>query len=392
MAQSGAPNFLSAIVGGYEQGADRAERSRLRDLAEEGRRLAGGALQGNQNDLARLAGVDSDAFMKVKSFTREEKAARLDELASGAMAADTPEKWQAFVQRSEAMGHRIDPGETRESILDQAMGWKEKLAQSNADRSFDASQKNADRGYNLDVRQFNASQSNANRNYQLQRDQLSLKDPDLVELYDKSTGQPYKARYNPKTGGYDQVGGVKAPSGTSLEVGPDGTVSFTQGMGKMTEGQSKDVGYLNRMTSALPAIDKHESALLSFGEGVGGQAPLVGNYLKSSDYQLAEQAGNNFLTALLRKESGATVPPAEQKSYGAIFLPQPGDKPAVIAQKREARRQAAVGVKMGLPAHIIKNMIQQGVDFTALDPNAAPGPKGDAQPRRTKSGVEWSPQ
>lgn len=386
MAQFGAPNFLKAIDA-YEAGADRAERSRLRDLAEEGRRLTGAALGGDKNALANLGGVDADAYMNVSKFTQEQKAQRLDELASGAMAADTPEKWQAFVQRSEAMGHRIDPGETRQSILDQAMGWKEKLAQSNTDRSFNASQKNADRGYNLDVQQFNASQSNADRNYQLQRDQLSLKDPDLVELYDKTTGQPYKARYNAKTGGYDQVGGVKAPSGTSLEVGPDGTVSFTQGMGKMTEGQSKDVGYLNRMSSALPAIDKHESALLSFGEGAAGVLPLgAGNYLKSSDYQVAEQAGNNFLTALLRKESGATVPPAEQKSYGAIFLPQPGDKPAVMAQKREARRQAAIGVKMGLPAHIIKNMVQQGVDFTTLDPQADLGQQGksDQQPRRRK--------
>lgn len=385
MAQFGAPNFLK-VIDAYEAGADRAERSRLRDLSEQGRLLTGQALQGNKNALANLGGVDPEAYMKVSSFTQEQKAQRLDELAAGAMAADTPEKWEMFKQRAAAQGHTLDPGDTRQSILDQAMGWKEKLAQSNADRSFNAQQTQADRGYNLDVRQFNASQSNADRNYQLQRDQLALKDPELVELYDDKTGQPYKARFNPQTRGYDRVGGVKAPSGTSLEVGPDGSVSFTQGMGKMTEGQSKDVGYLNRMTSALPSLDKHSEALTSLGESIAGRAPLgIGNYAKSAEYQLAEQAGKNFLTALLRKESGATVPPPEEKNYGDIFLPRPGDKKEVLAQKREARRQAAIGVKMGLPAHIIKSMVQQGVDFTTLDPSAAPsaasaGSKGDQMP------------
>lgn len=381
MAQFGAPNFLK-VIDAYEAGADRAERSRLRELSEQGRMLQGQALQGDKNALAQLGQVNPQAFMQTKQFTREEQAAKLDELAAGAMAADTPEKWQAFVQRSAAQGHTLDPGETRQSILDQAMGWKEKLAQSNTDRSFNAAQKNADRGYNLDVQQFNAGQSNADRSYQLQRDQLALKDPDLVEIYDDKTGQPYKARYNPQTRGYDRVGGVKAPSGTSLEVGPDGSVSFTQGIGKMTEGQSKDVGYLNRMTSALPSLDKYSEALTSLGESIAGRAPLgIGNYAKSAEYQLAEQAGKNFLTALLRKESGATVPPPEEKNYGDIFLPRPGDKKEVLAQKREARRQAAIGVRMGLPAHIIKNMVQQGVDFTALDPSATPQQSG---PQRRK--------
>lgn len=36
-------------------------------------------------------------------------------------------------------------------------------------------------------------------------------EPKLVELYDNQTGYPYKAQYNPATGGYDRVGGLKTP-------------------------------------------------------------------------------------------------------------------------------------------------------------------------------------
>ncbi len=48
---------------------------------------------------------------------------------------------------------------------------------------------------------------------------------------------------------------------------------------------------------------------------------------------------------------------------------------------------------MGLPAHIIKGMVQQGVDFTALNPADATtgkGDKGGASPNRTQNGINWS--
>jgi len=392
--QFGAPNFAGNILQGLEAGYRQRERNKLWELEQKGRELSGQVLSGQQNKLAELLVTDPDRGMKVKQFTDQEKARRLDELAAGAMAADTPEKWQAFVQRSAAQGHKLDPGETRESILDQAMGWKEKLAQSNADRQFNAAQKNSDRQYQLDVQQFGLAQANANWQRKMDQAKLDAQSPDLVELYDGPTGQPYKARYNPKTGDFDRVGGIKAPNGTQLEVGPDGTVSFSQGMGKITEGQSKDISYLNRMLTAAPILDKNDEALTSFGENVAGNAPLVGNYMKSSQFQQAEQAGRNFLTALLRKESGAQIPPSEERSYGDIFIPRPGDKKEVIAQKREARRQAAIGIRMGLPAPIIKGMIQQGVDFSTLDapPNGGQAIGGNQQPGGKDDNMGVTPQ
>lgn len=195
MAQFGAPNFLS-VIDAYEAGSRRAERNRLAELDNLGRQLQGQALSGDQNALARLGEVNPQAYMQTKQFTQQEKAARLDELAAGAMAADTPEKWQAFVQRAAAQGHRLDPGETRESILDQAMGWKEKLAQSNTDRQFNASQSNANRSYDLQVRGFNADE--AYRRQQIALERQKLNQPDLttdMKEYNLAKSQGYTGSF-----------------------------------------------------------------------------------------------------------------------------------------------------------------------------------------------------
>lgn len=200
--------------------------------------------------------------------------------------------------------------------------------------------------------------------------------PTVVELFDETSGQPYKAEWNPQTGAYEKVGGTKAATnGLQVTTNPDGTTSVTMGgTGKpLTEAQGKDVYFINQGNAALPTLDKMGDALTNLGESVGGQAPLFGNYLKSSDYQQAEQAGRQFLNSILRKESGAAISETEDKRYGDAYLPRPGDKPAVLAQKKAARANALLGIKMGLPAPAILAMQQAGVDFSALQNEAAGG-------------------
>jgi hypothetical protein len=190
------------------------------------------------------------------------------------------------------------------------------------------------------------------------------KPPHTERIFDPETGMEKTVTWNPDTGGWEDLGGVKAPSGMSLTTNPDGTVSFSEGsgMGKpLTEGQSKDVVFLTRATGALETLNSVEGALLSLPETVGGQLPVVGNYLKSAEFQQAQQAGQEFLVALLRKDTGATVTPQENATYSAIYLPQPGDLPEVIAQKREARSRALQAMELGLPAQAIAKMEEAGV-------------------------------
>ena len=185
------------------------------------------------------------------------------------------------------------------------------------------------------------------------------KAPNLVELFDDKTGQPYKAQWNPQTKQFDRVGGMKAPSGTSLTVGPNGEVQFTQGGAKLTEAQSKDAFFTTRMTAATPTIDKFESSLMSLPEAAAGAIPMnLGRYAQSEEYQLAKDAGRDFVNAYLRKDSGAALTKQEEQNYGELLLPQPGDKPAILAAKRQRRAIAVEAIKSGMPAAALDGVIR----------------------------------
>ena len=61
--------------------------------------------------------------------------------------------------------------------------------------------------------------------------------------------------------------------------------------------------------------------------------------LRTDAYLRYAQAKEGFISALLRKETGAEVKDSEFYKYDKQFFPQPGDTPATIAQKREARQR-----------------------------------------------------
>ncbi len=65
----------------------------------------------------------------------------------------------------------------------------------------------------------------------------------------------------------------------------------------------------------------------------------------SSEFQMALQAMRNWVTANLRKESGAAIPPEEQAQEFVKWFPSIGDSPEVIEQKREARKVAERGMR-----------------------------------------------
>jgi hypothetical protein len=139
--------------------------------------------------------------------------------------------------------------------------------------------------------------------------------------------------------------------GMSLQVDPEtGAVTFQQGgnIKPMTEGQSKDTTFAVRAEGSLPNIDKFGDALTSLQESTGGKVPVIGNYLKSPEYQQGEQAGKEFLQAILRKDTGAAITPQETEEYGTVYLPRPGDSKEVLAQKKASRTRALDALKAGM--------------------------------------------
>lgn len=145
----------------------------------------------------------------------------------------------------------------------------------------------------------------------------------------------------------------------SLTTMPDGTFRMVQGVGAggmrpLTEGQAKDNVYATRAAGALATLEPVADALTSrenrlreavpFGLGRDGQTP---------DYQVAQQAGDEFLQAILRKDTGAAITADEQELYGKTFLPQPGDGPEVLEAKRQSRSRALEALRAGMSAEQI---------------------------------------
>lgn len=82
------------------------------------------------------------------------------------------------------------------------------------------------------------------------------------------------------------------------------------------------------------------------GQAFADAYPNAANvFLNDSDRQRAEQSERAFIAAILRYDSGAAIPPQEFVTQGQIYFPRPGDEPAVIEQKAQARRVALEGLK-----------------------------------------------
>ena len=156
----------------------------------------------------------------------------------------------------------------------------------------------------------------------------------------------------------------------SIRTTPDGGFEFVQGesAGKpMTEAQSKNIGFYKRSQDALKLFDPVADSLVDALGAVAERDPTgVTRYLQSDEYQQAQVLGKDFLAPILRKDTGAAVTPSEWVFYKAIYIPEVGDNPAKLAEKKAARSRAVEAMRIGLePSQIVK--------LEGVDPATAPG-------------------
>jgi hypothetical protein len=132
----------------------------------------------------------------------------------------------------------------------------------------------------------------------------------------------------------------------------------------MTEGQAKANLFGGRMLESDSILSKLEDEGVSntgivkgIVQGTAGMVPLVGDKLSeaagsgmnvlpgalggpSSKQQQVDQARRDFLNAVLRRESGASIAQSEFMNAEKQYFPQPGDSSEVKAQKRRNRQLA----------------------------------------------------
>lgn len=134
-----------------------------------------------------------------------------------------------------------------------------------------------------------------------------------------------------------------------------------EGTKPLTETQANATAFGMRATEANQIVtDLEKKGFTNTGvvrtavAGTMGQAPIVGDKLEqgvraafnvlpevvggpSSEQQQVDQARRNFISAVLRKESGAVIGPNEYRDEERKYFPQAGDSDAVIKQKQQAR-------------------------------------------------------
>jgi hypothetical protein len=212
-----------------------------------------------------------------------------------------------------------------------------------------------------------------------------------AKMATENWSQPYKVggeylQRNANTGeirkAYGTTDGDKAPSGYTysadasgqkvLKAIPGGPADKTLSPNKE---QSDAYTYSTRMESADKIINNLEGKYDPFSINIktSGKTALIpggetaaNKYLLNANDQKAEQAQRNFINAVLRRESGATIQPSEFDSANQQYFNQPGDSPEVKAQKKANRREAIEGLKRAAGPTGNKSTESTVIDFKDL--------------------------
>ncbi len=153
----------------------------------------------------------------------------------------------------------------------------------------------------------------------------------------------------------------------------------------LTEGQTKDAGFAERMLRAEENIDRvapidAEGKPLKydptrqrnayFPDQSSWKNLWTANSINSKEWQQYIQSSRESMAALLRKDTGAAVTDTEFELYFPMYYPQPGDSPEVVKQKRAARKDLALGLARGSgPA--FKRMFPNRAGSIGIDENGA---------------------
>lgn len=131
----------------------------------------------------------------------------------------------------------------------------------------------------------------------------------------------------------------------------------------LTAAQLTALGYGERLMQSNQVIEEVGSQFTGALAKVTG-ADWFPNILKSEDRQQFEQAQRNFITAVLRRESGAAIADSEFDNAKIQYFPQSGDSPGVLAQKKLNRAQ------------VEKSVLREGGQDTTLQDQTINDPLG----------------
>lgn len=341
-AQGPQNDFGNALLQGMRLKGLKGEIDQRNALAAAMQQHGAGALSGDQNALNALAAVGPQGFQVASQSRAQHAAEALREREFAAQQADR----QARLGLARQAGARAaSEHAARMSALELQKEQAESLKQAAAAREAMQRGPEAWERWNDQFPEFeNVAFDDAPM-------AISMIDGVVSELEKyKPQSAAGKLRADLNAGAItedDFTRETQEDNGMTV-FGPDGQPIMTTGPAKaLTEGQSKNVVYTTRAEGALEALEPVADALTS-PVGKASESIPGGNYIRSDEYQVAKNAGTEFLLAILRKDTGAAVTPSEEKMYGEVYLPQPGDSRAVLQQKEQARGRALRAMRAGM--------------------------------------------
>lgn len=188
---------------------------------------------------------------------------------------------------------------------------------------------------------------------------------------------------------YDPKNGVVVNKATGQTLQVPGITNSQN----LTQDQSNAVAFGARALDAQNTLRALEAAGVTDGgrftqgleaiPGVGtslanGVNSMLPTWLGSTSPQQQSylQAQRNFVSAVLRKESGAAISNEEYANEGKKYFPQPGDSAATIEQKARARDLAIEGLKAqaGPGSSLIDGIIASANHDYSTQPRGANAP------------------
>jgi len=173
---------------------------------------------------------------------------------------------------------------------------------------------------------------------------------------DTLTAAKILGKYSPETLKYEllkeQIKTEKAQrANINSQIAERNATGTTGVKGKApTEGQVASAGYADRIQQANSIIDAKTPVLQNLNYAqfklLESKSQLA-NKLLNADQRQAAQAMRNFITAKLRKESGAAISPTEFDDARLQYFPSLGDDATTIANKKSLRDSVLNNLIMG---------------------------------------------
>ncbi len=120
----------------------------------------------------------------------------------------------------------------------------------------------------------------------------------------------------------------------------------------MPDWASRDAKFYSQASVTNMDLEDFDTALTSAPNALANF--VTGSpFLTSPEYQKAKVAGDSWIMAVLRPESGAAIGVEEMDNYRKTYLPQPGEDQKTIEYKRQLRdyktNELSLGIKSVAP-------------------------------------------